>query len=64
MRLVKTQIQDYSRDCSTNAVINTNVAALNAYKQQRDNKKTISELKSEIEELKMLVRELTKSKNV
>lgn len=64
MKLVKTQIQDFSRDCNTNAVINTNVAALNNYRQQRDNKKTINELKSEIEELKMLVRELTKSKHV
>ena len=64
MKLVKTQVQDFSRDCNTRAVINTNITALNAYKQQRDNNKTINELKNEIEELKMLVRELAKSKNV
>ena len=58
MKLVQTQSPDFYRDTDTNAVINTNVAAFNLYKQQRKGKETIESLKQEVEDLKALVREL------
>jgi cell division protein FtsB len=70
MRLIKTQNPDFSRDESNYALINTNVSAFNLYKQQRKNRnnitaqdKEIDNLKSEINELKLLVKQLVKEKN-
>lgn len=70
MKLIKTQNPDFCRDESNYALINTNVSAFNLYKQQRKNRKNINaqekeieNLKSEINELKSLVKHLIKEKN-
>jgi len=61
MKLVKTKTADFSRDVDTNAVINTNVTAYKLYKQQRNSRDTIEELKEEVNQLKALVHELIKN---
>lgn len=70
MKLIKTQNSDFCRDESNHALINTNVNAFNLYKMQRKNRnninsqeKEIENLKSEINELKSLVKHLIKEKN-
>lgn len=70
MKLIKTAIPDFSRDTNTFALINTNVAAYNQYKLQRDNRnkiikqeKEIENLSSEVTQLKDLVKQLLKDKN-
>ena len=60
MTLLKTQNPDLYRDEQTNAVINTNVAAYKLYKQQRESRNTIDDLRNEVDELKALVKELIK----
>lgn len=60
MTLLKTQNPDLYRDEQTNAVINTNVAAFKLYKQQRESRNTIDDLRNEVDELKALVKELIK----
>ena len=69
--IVKTTDNDFVRDTSCNALINTNVNAYKQYKLARQNRKStnqnedkIKAMQEEISELKQLVRELLKEKNV
>lgn len=62
MKLTKTTNPDFCRDSRNNALINTNVGALVRYKQQRQQNKTIEDLKEEVDELKDLVKLLLKDK--
>jgi len=68
--LVKTQLPDYSRDEITGALVNTNANAYRLYKQQRHNQQTVEGLneeltsvKSELNELKALIKTLLEEKN-
>jgi len=70
MKLIKTNNSDFYRDQSNYALINTNANAYKQYKLQRNNKSklleqeaVISNLSSEIEELKKLVKQLVEKKN-
>jgi hypothetical protein len=69
--LIKTEDTDFLRDDCSKALINTNVNAFKQYKLARANRKLssendqkIKELEAEVTELKTLVRELLKEKNV
>ena len=48
MRLVKTQNSDFYRDEDTNALINTNASAFKPYKQQRTDRRRVSDMQQEI----------------
>jgi hypothetical protein len=68
--LVKTQVPDFSRDETTGALVNTNANAYRLYKQQRQNQQTVESLngeltsvKSELNELKALIKTLLEEKN-
>ena len=68
--LVNTQLPDFSRDATTGALVNTNVNAYRLYKQQRQNQQTVESLngeltsvKSELNELKALIKTLLEEKN-
>ena len=50
--LQKTDDTNFVRDASTNALINTNVAAYNQYKQQRKHSMTVENLCQDVERLK------------
>jgi cell shape-determining protein MreC len=50
----------FVKDSISNAILNTDMVALNEYKQKKKQMKTIQDLKSEIN---MLKEELTKIKN-
>ena len=70
MDLQKTEDANYSRDTDTHAVINTNVAAYNEYKRQRQASKTVAEyqqqvsnLTNEIAELKSLIKTIIEKKD-
>lgn len=52
---------EYVRDKESNALINTNINAFKLYKQQRESRLTVEELKNEVEELKEMVRQLLKN---
>lgn len=52
---------EFVRDKESNALINTNVNAFKLYKQQRESRLTVESLKTEVDELKALVRELLKN---
>lgn len=65
---VPTNDASYSRDSTSGALINTNVAAYTLFKQQRshayraaDMKQEIDTLKAEIGELKLLIGHLIKN---
>lgn len=68
--LLKTNEPGIFRDSSSSTLINTDAAAYKAYKQQRNSTRTIETLnteldnmRSEVDELKNLVKELLKEKN-
>lgn len=70
MELQKTEDSNFYRDTDTQAVINTNVAAYNQYKRQRQTAKSIeqyqqqvSHLTDEIAELKSLIKTIIREKN-
>ena len=52
---------EYVLDKESNALINTNINAFKLYKQQRESRLTVEELKNEVEELKEMVRQLLKN---
>jgi hypothetical protein len=60
MRLVKTNNKEFFRDEHNNALINTNASAYKQYKIYRENRNTINDLKSEIKELKEIIRGMVK----
>jgi hypothetical protein len=68
--LTRTSDPNFFRDESNSALINTNVSAYRLYKQRRDGDKTIASLnddvnhlKSEVTELKKLIKELLEKNN-
>lgn len=68
--LSKTSDPNFYRDESNHALINTNASAYKLYKQRREGEKTISSLnedvkglKSEVTELKNLIKELMEKYN-
>lgn len=68
--LIKTNDPDYCRDEHSKAIINTNANAYKLYKQQRASQNKIktmteevSDLKSEVDNLKKLVQELVREKH-
>lgn len=68
--LLQTQVPDFSRDETTGALVNTNANAYRLYKQQRQNQQTVeslnielSSVKSEVDELKTLIKKLLEEKN-
>ena len=70
MTMIPTDDANFVKDTSTNAVINTNVAAFKAYKLQRETiksaeqmSKEITELKSEFGEIKNLLTQLLHNVN-
>lgn len=50
--MIKTEIEGFARDPKTNALINTNAAAYNSYKEKRKQHNELSNLKSEVDNLK------------
>lgn len=54
---------DYIKDDDTGAVLNTNVSKLKEYKHRKEQNRKIEDLKSEIAELKGLLRIVLEGKN-
>ena len=59
-KYIKTNIEGLVRDRDTNAVLNISRVEQKLHKENRDTDKRINEMESEIEQLKMMVKELLK----
>jgi hypothetical protein len=69
--MIQTTDANFVRDTETNAVINTNTTAYMLYKQQRERARTVdslaaevNELRSDISEIKQLLRMLTQNASI
>lgn len=56
--LVKTDLDGFYRDTTTNAVINTNVEKINQYKKQREEKIRMDSVIQEVESLRHDINEI------
>lgn len=68
--MTKNEAGDFVRDEVNNALINTNINAFNNYKQQRayinklqEQEATISDLKSEMDQMKQLLQKIIRENN-
>lgn len=55
---VKTEKEDFSRDNTNNALINTNISAYKNYRLQRDSQKKVNNIESDVFLLKKDVSEI------
>lgn len=58
MQLVKTDNPDLKRDPITGALLNTNNAGLQRYRQERQNRELIRDMQNDIQETKNELREI------
>ena len=58
MNLVKTDLDGFSRDLDSNAIINTNVEKMEQYKRQRAERLKLQQTSVEVEELRQDVAEI------